>query len=475
MNKEFKIQGYFWLPADDIKKINQVQGTLNYSFAEGIVLELMGSFKNDARIKEVTEYDIIHGISNDGKKITMLNAFIRNRKQHFPGIEQVRIIANGLYIGHLFNSIADIHFKEISFSCTYLHEWVGKSGFAFERNSQEKEVSIKYKLPEQIKANLENDYILKISFSLIGPTHTIYQEEATIKQRTEIIIESKEGEKNMQDYSKLTFHLRNLLCLATLKPVHFLHLTGFTESCKTELMDDMNYSEPIEIYFNQSKSSGVSKNLTPFDLLFSLHDLSDNFEKYLSEWFCNFELYEPVYDLFFESRFYSNLNWKNKFLNLARVIEAFHRRRYEGSYMNRDEFMEKIYPALVQAIPPDIESDFQESIKSTLKFVNEYSLRRRLKNIFKKDDKFIASFFNNSDKLTDKLISKIVEIRNQLTHYDEKTTHKTVETEVYKSCLCLELVLIVLFLQKIGFENASIRKMIENSGRLRHIMNNWAP
>ena len=74
LNEKLECKGYWWLPS---KPENKIAGILTYTPNEKIKLELIGSF--DSKHIDIlfcdkkTDENIIHGITSDSKKVTLIN------------------------------------------------------------------------------------------------------------------------------------------------------------------------------------------------------------------------------------------------------------------------------------------------------------------------------------------------------------------------------------------------------------------
>jgi hypothetical protein len=66
MDKEFRYEGYWWLPSASDDKI---PGILRFDPDEGSNLDIMGSFEGLKGIVDPMRPEIIQGLSSDGKRI----------------------------------------------------------------------------------------------------------------------------------------------------------------------------------------------------------------------------------------------------------------------------------------------------------------------------------------------------------------------------------------------------------------------
>ena len=112
---------------------------------------------------------------------------------------------------------------------------------------------------------------------------------------------------------------------------------------------------------------------------FSLHDLGEQAGSLFSSWLTSVALMRTVYSTFFSTLF--NLPFiDTKFQALTQAIEGFHRATCVGKYLEADEYS-KVQDCLIKAIPINIEPSLREHLKNTIKYGNEFSLRRRLRDL----------------------------------------------------------------------------------------------
>lgn len=69
MLEKIKLNGYWKLPE---QADWQITGELTFSLVDGVKLNTIGKFEGQEREAEF-QYDIIHGFSTDGKKISLIN------------------------------------------------------------------------------------------------------------------------------------------------------------------------------------------------------------------------------------------------------------------------------------------------------------------------------------------------------------------------------------------------------------------
>jgi len=233
-------------------------------------------------------------------------------------------------------------------------------------------------------------------------------------------------------------------------PTKYLYLKG--KSSKTDKI--------ITIYFMQNNELQLKDSIGILDTLVSFNKIKSKFSDILNTWFLFYDNYKSSFVLFFESIYLLNkLNLENKYLNIVHSLESYHRKNqnHSNSYMEKEKYISSIYKDLTKYIPVELEDDFKDALKSKLKYGYEYSLRRRIKELFRLNNDFINNFIINSDILQ----KEIIETRNYLTHYDEKTNFVKDENDLYVLCEKIKVIFIILLLFELKFSNDDIKILIE--------------
>lgn len=462
MIDKFEYKGIWWLPDKPEKRIS---GTLRFTPNEGAILELIGSFKGIKDINKMLEPEIILGISSNGKKITLHKCSETKSNISFPGLLTSSFYANEVFVGAHFQRSEDIKFRELSIRYSYLDEWGNISGFNIQHHDK-KEVVIKYKQPEPIQASIGEDCKIFIDIQATYSIHSIGQKEAGVKQETYIRIKHS-VEKSLDEYWNIMRHIQNFLSLGVTEPVYPLAIIGITEANKQTINDKL-YNPPVEIYYHSPEISRAPRTLYAHDMLFTFKDISDRFEIFLKNWFEKANTLGPVYDLYFGTLYNPRMYLQHQFLSLIQAIEAYHRRKFEGKYLSDDDYepIYKKFEEFINKLP--IESSFKEALKSKLKYGNEYSLRKRLKDLLEKYKGVVDDFIENKDAF----INRVVDTRNYLTHYDENLREKAVDGEqLYCVTQQLKIVIVICLLSELGFNFEEIKNLLARNRRYKYVFN----
>ncbi len=445
MIEKFEYKGYWWLPNRPQTKIS---GTLTFNPDEGAILDLEGSFKDIGDLNRLLRPEVILGASLDGKNITLLNCVETKTKLYVPGYLTMSFFAVVVLVGAHFQRADIIKFKKLSIHYSYLDEWVNISGFNIQRRSQT-QTQVEYKLPRPIQITGGDDYEISINFR--AKPYFAMPKKVSIEQKAFINIEFSE-ERSFDEYLNLMDHIRNFLSLGVTEPVYPLAIEGITELNK-EVIKDKVYYPPVKIFAEQPDIPTTLRILHPSNMLFTFNDISDKFGMLLKNWFKKADLLEPVYSLYFGTLYNPRMYPEHRFLSLIQAIESFHQRVHGGKYLSDDDDYGRIRDVLVNAIPNDVMRDFRESLKNKIKYGNEYSLGKRLKEIFVKYQENLK-FIENKDIF----IRKIVDTRNYLTHYDKELREQSASGEaLYHLTQKLKMVMEICLLSELGFSSSEIK------------------
>ncbi len=416
--------GKWWLPMDSDNKL-PLHGILRYKPGEGFELEVIGSFFDLPELhSNLANPKIIHGISSDDINITLYlcvrsNVLIGSRSNGPHGVQTSRFRPKFVFIGAHFDK--EPVFKNIIVNYSYLDEWVNISGFDIPIPSSTEEFSIKYKRPEDITINLNEDFDLRISYSYEGPNWRMVQTEASIKQKTYIVIESK-NETSITKYDDIIVKIRNFLSFGIGEPVYPLTITGQSEEHISFYKDKKLYDN-IEIFYNRIKVDDKYKTLIPPDMFFTFKDISLSFERYIKNWFVRAEVLSPVFDLYFSNVYTAKMYDKTRFLNAAQAIESYHRRKESTKKFDVDQKEHEERMIKLVCFAP---IEYKDWLLARLKYSNEISLSQRLKEILT-HHKEIAEIYIGDKREQKKFIRSVVDTRNFLTHFDKKLEVKSVK------------------------------------------------
>ncbi|MFC2110869.1 HEPN domain-containing protein [Bacteroidota bacterium] len=312
MTEIIEHKGIWWLPDNHSE---QIHGILKYDPEEGVKLDLIGAFP-----RQVDKFELILGFTENGKSVTLYNSFEIQRGFNLPGMDTQKIYSNFAIVGseHIDN-LKNLKFYKSVIFLKHLDEWVNKrEGFKIDQNLKEREVTIKYRLPEGIETKVGNKFKLTINPTAKGPSLNIVQKEAKITQRINCIF-SYSRKKSFNDILEDISHFEQFLTLCSQRPTHPIEFYLLNKDEKGK------FTKRFDIYHQITIDKTAKKDLTPFDFLVQFKPIEAKFEALINKWFSSHTNLETCYIPFFNNYFGKHLYTSDKFLNMCRALEAFHR------------------------------------------------------------------------------------------------------------------------------------------------------
>lgn len=464
--EQFEYNGIWWLPS---KPDNEISGILHYHPTDGITLDLIGSFREFGNaLSTHQEEDIILGVTSNGKEVTLYKC-IEFHSSYSSGFHSSSYRVIVIFTGHHFEKIADIVFNEFLINYYHLKDWVGINGFSLKSESDSKGYLIKetvtYVFPEEVRAKIAPlDVSLTFQFSSEGYRKT----EINLKQITCFKVVSSTPVQVDFFREKTNNLLQGFLSLAIGKGTRPIAIKGYTQAAKYQLGNGEGQYIDIEFFYVYSDLPHLRKKeeLHPFEMIFTLKDIISDFESCLNNWFNKEDILRPVYNLYFVTLNEPSLLLDYKFLNFIQAIEIYHRRVIGGQYASGERF-DVLYKNLLSAIPQGIDKNFKESIAQKLKYVHEFSLRKRLSDIFDKCGSIISRVIENRGAF----IEDVVNTRNYLTHYDKKVEMKAVQGEkLYRITQKLQVIVEICLLSELGLSLEKIDELIKRCRSYRFLI-----
>jgi len=219
MNKfqdTFSIEGHWWFPTNQERA---VPGILYYS-PTGIKLHLMGALTDMNTFNNQVEYEMILGMSTDGKPITLHKCYGTNFHSTNIRFSTTEYSILYVFVGRHFSTRDDIRFKKIHLHLIHFDEWMRRSGFQMNiPQNPAGTFGISYTPPEMIEFELNEQFSLSIFFGFSHHIEHVGEKEQGIKQRIVLTIESSE-ETSFFEFQKISSDICKFLSLACLNPVY---------------------------------------------------------------------------------------------------------------------------------------------------------------------------------------------------------------------------------------------------------------
>lgn len=454
----FELKGNWWLPglSDEV-----ISGVLRYHPENNIVLELFGTFhKADLSTDEHERYTIILGETFDGNKCTLLHNFESNYSSSWPGSERSQMTSLYLFIGKHYESIQDIKFSSIKIGFTNLSNWLWQSVVTGE--IPKGRGSYHYRNPACFSTKLPNTKTnIKLSFQFKSNRPSINEIQLS---REDFIVITPIKKMNLDWCREMLHDFGSLLTI----------LIGTAVFPRSVILNDDNIGidlskpipERIMLFFHQDRT--MSENIAhPNLMIIPYKAISYDIGCIINKWFANANKLRSVHDLFFGTFFNPRMYQQFLFLALTQALESYHRLRRDGKYLN-DQDWEPYRQSITNSLSTELDSDHKMSLKSRIRYGNEYSLRKRIQELIKS---LRSSTIDAITPSRGYFTGQIVDTRNYFTHHDDNPQIITIKgAELHIANQRLTIFLTLILLKEIGIDEDLIIQRLRESGRYPEIL-----
>jgi hypothetical protein len=211
------------------------------------------------------------------------------------------------------------------------------------------------------------------------------------------------------------------------------------------------------IYYRTLGITGtVEDRSARHEMLFSLQDLPGGFGPAVEKWLARAEILDPVYQLYLGTVYNPPMFLEQRFLNLVRALEAYHRRTTTTLDLPEDEH-EKRMESILRTVP----EEHSAWLEGEPEYSNESKLRKRIKHIFDRHPQAVNSVVENSSKDKKSFVNKSIDTRNNRAHFDESLKDRAPRgEELHRINNELTHLLEMCLMAEIGFEDDEIKKAV---------------
>ena len=471
---EFACIGVWWIPdgPDPSNPQRKQCGTISLSQDGDITLDITGTLQSGDLIG-AKPVDVIWGTSSEGELITLLNSLRVGITIGTTASTESYLVPTVLVSKHArLNNGAGIAFSSLTIQYTHLGKWAGVGGFhgsPIEDWSRNKTIGIGYTQPEPLPSVVVKNYTISIhagpKWHAVGPT----TQKATIEQSTSIVVEpTNSREIPFDEVWTLIRGIQHFLSLLTYDdPIYPLVVDGAVRIVNENGEGASDAS--VRMLYKRLGTRKSSMELSQHKMLFTYKDVADIWESALNKIIVvEDDKLKPVYDQFFAEYFSPSAYPEDRFMATVRAIEVFHRRTSEqGYYMEEKNYLNTIFKIFLEPVDKArsqgiISSSFRDRLKNQLYFGYEYSLRKRLDDLFTLYGEEFLTLFVDEEKGA--FVNQVVDTRNWFTHFDERGKDKAIRDgkELAYLNLKLQLFMIALLLRHVGIPAEKIEDQFKH-------------
>jgi len=464
--KSFEYKGLWWIPANPEDKVT---GFLKFNPSDGIKLELIGSFKSSEEAPKRVKYPIILGLSTDGKLVTLYKCYESGTTLSFPGMMVSSFRAKFAIVGAHFENEDDIKFTEVFIRYRGIESWVAESGFNityyFDKGGKVNEISVTYRFPEPITLMSNDSYTISVRSGGRMPLYPEKDLKVHMQEKKYIHIKFNET-ADLKKCLQLVAHIQDFISFC-------IYTIAYPQEIKAKVKNHNGGRGKVEIYYRipyRAIEAEVSEKKPIIkEVLLTLEDIKGKVDTVFSKWMSKLSIIRPICSRYFSELYNPTLYIEDEFLDLLHAIEFYHRGTCQGKYISDGDY-EAIFEEIVKSLPKCVPPQLHDKIREMLRYANEYSLRQRLKDLFRKYrttlKEMVKELSNRKNVLN--LIDKIVNTRNFLIHGDRKLEAKALSGEdIYRAAQKLRVLIEIFLLDEIGLTQNEIAKCLERKYQFR--------
>ncbi|XZE55889.1 HEPN domain-containing protein [Planctomycetaceae bacterium SH139] len=446
--------GIWWNPESPDECI---RGDIKYD-GDRLRLKLYGAFAGTDSIHINRELPRILGRCGN-EDVTLLNCHLGSRQNIQSASITTEWRPRFAIIGLHVTSGGGALFDEAQVRFTGLEDWIGDRPFTDSTRHEHSDPLVTFKVEHRHAE--PRDFDVQSLDAQIGLTANCTQHgsgyEIDLEHRSYVRITPADP-KSLDWFIGVQHQFQRMLCFFADSSVQTLSVRLFQQG-ETEF-DRPNGCVLWSAIQGKNNSDRLRRGM-----LISYPDIASRFSEVLDIWFRNGERLRHVYDLFFAATQRETIYLDQDFLQLAQAIEVFSRVARGGKYLPEDEY-QQVADQLVDAIPENTESSLRQSLKSRIRFGNEFSLRKRIAELLRGLDEETTRLLTTSPK---DFVARVVDTRNYLVHLDDASRgNPFTEEELFQAMQRLRALLMMLLMLELKFTESDVRRIVGRSSLLRN-------
>jgi hypothetical protein len=463
--KPFTYTGIWWLP--ETSPDEGLYGTLSFNSESRIELGVLGHLIEDGEVG-FTGADIILGLSDEGKRITLLQNRLVGESLRAPEIGQTRFHPKFVLVGRQFQRLDDVAASGMYVTFDRLNAWSRATGLRMEYEA------LQGKPPHKISAIYEEPsepeifLFLDMKLEFVSALHSDFNLITNVDWKPQVWMKvTWPGRRGVPEIvEEIVYRLRNLIAFGVGESTHVSALT-IVPSDKD--ITDRERLQDVEVYYGTGASHREQQSTERYEMLFHRETLDTDLGRVLAQWFTRSHELEPVYNLYFSTLYQAELYLENQLLNYMQALETYNRRTIlAGTYLPKDVFRRFVKSVFVYVNEhhPEIPSDVQEVFRNSFSFANEFTQKTRLSETLSRLGSIVHLLIPDVKTFVDVAVAT----RNYLTHYSEQRHRASKLRDLYILVQQLRFVLELCLLRELSLTDSQITEIVQENQRYQNTL-----
>lgn len=429
-------------------------GTLTFDPDNGAELETVGSFQS---MFDRTLIPLIWGRTSDGW-VTL----IETRRSHGQASNDTRMEVSVyksafIFAGKNFESTATT-FDAVKVSFFNLLEWLDPKGIEEDRNYPS--YKLIYTRPDPIEFRCHATCQGCIDFSLGGK---YINEQLDVRLYQNSVVHFRyDTPRHYTDILSDIFVFVRLITFCTYEQSYPMTIEFTRGDITDEFVDGRlkkTILKPIQCFYQNAFYKSTYKQRKWHQHLIPFQALAGKFPSVVEKWFLQSVQNPQSIELFLRFLIDQYSFSVERFMDIAKAIEIFHRLHYTGGVRPKEEFKEW----RKRFFSPSLSSEETDWLKEKLAYANEPSLRQRVQVLVQD---YAFAYFDERVGDRDEFCRQVVNSRNYYTHFGEQVADRALKgKDLFDLTENLKLLLIAGLLRNL---DVSISAIDESVRRVVH-------
>ena len=397
-----------------------------------------------------------------GKPLTLQDCITTHRTGGFgdEGVEprESTLWAFRAFIGSHFGSPDQIRVERISAGIQHVGSFMRSRAFDIERDWKQRTHTVKMRTPDPIMCDLRDGGRIGIAYSTTGPNLNIHEGELTANVSPRVVYQAPDDMPFEKAWPQVE-RFQDFITMATGRPCHILSIGGL-RSKEESAAASPAHRRRISVIYQPRDALPSGRPVHPSEMLFRFEEISASFSEYMANWYAADEDMRAVQNLYFSTRYATNMFLENRFMHLLQALESFHRLTFESTLMDDREYKRRA-SELLQGIADD---NFRGLAGEALAFGNRKPLFWRLSELADRYGQVLTDVFGSE---REEFLHRVKRTRNYHTHFDPKGKKDILEgRELVQAYRLLRIMMECCFLVELGMDPERANSLLaDKAGR----------
>jgi len=432
---------------------------------EAPTLDLIGILGPPERLAAQWSTSLVHGQPVKGRPITLIGCHEMSHSFNGPGLMVQQIGAfRGALLGLHLGSEDDEVFDRVVIEVEHLGELVPSSGLLVQPLLSEDKVTgvdVRYESPSKLVAKLGSTEIHLAAGWMSGSpsTGSVVVNE---KWAFEVVLDAPTTLSSV--VGVWVERIRDLVSFCADRPcaVTAVRVGGPLTLAPSGAG---HHLAEVHLPWIPAPTDGLKPLRHDEPVLRLLVD-HDGFQSLMSSWVNVCEQLEVVLDLHFASDYAGFVYGETRFMNAVQAIEAYHRRRVPCEPLPIDIASRD---RAIESCPEEV----RPWLADKLRYAHEPGLRRRVKDLLLFSGQPTDAFWT-SNNARSSLVSRLVDTRNALTHWDPAKPATLDGAELRKLSAFLRILLTSCVLRELGLSEHEAKSALAGNRRYHFEVSQFA-